>query len=108
ARSQQNILGMFKGNILPKAKEAFELTSTDFQAGTADYVTLITAWRETLQIQLQIAQVESDLGKSMASLERAVGIQLNEHPPTSPPPAEAPLPPPASVGGGPFERREET
>ena len=34
-----------------------------------------------LQVQLQIAQVEAELGKALASLERAVGVQLNEHPP---------------------------
>jgi len=71
AKSQQSILGLFKGSILPKAKEALDLTSTDYQGGTTDYVTLITAWREVLQIELQVAQVESDLGKSLASLERA-------------------------------------
>jgi outer membrane protein TolC len=81
AKSQQNILGLFKGSILPKAKEALDLTATDYQGGTTDYVTLITAWREVLQIELQIAQVESDLGKSLASLERSVGAQINEHPP---------------------------
>lgn len=111
ARSQQNILGMFRGSILPKAKEALDLTSTDYQSGTSDYITLITAWREVLQIELQAAQVESDLGKSLASLERAVGVQLNEHPPAPSQPAAtgpeaAPLPPPPAAGG-PFERREE-
>src|SRR5205823_13430962 len=111
AKSQQNIMGMFRGSILPKAKEALDLTSTDYQGGTTDYVTLITAWREVLQIELQVAQVESDLGKSLASLERAVGVQLNEHPPAPDRPATtelgaAPLPPPPAAGG-PFERREE-
>ena len=46
-------------------------------------MTLITAWREVLQIELQVAQVEAELGKALASLERAVGFQLNEHPPAA-------------------------
>ena len=70
-------------------------------------MTLITAWREVLQIELQVAQVESDLGKSLASLERAVGIQLNEHPPSPTQPEAAPLPPPPAAEGSPFERRAE-
>lgn len=112
ARSQQNILGMFRGSILPKAKEALSLTSTDYQGGTSDYITLITAWREVLQIELQAAQVESDLGKSLASLERAVGVQLNEHPPApnSPElaqPEAAPLPPAPPAGTSPFRQRDE-
>ena len=77
-------------------------------------MTLITAWREVLQIQLQIAQVEAELGKALASLERAVGVQLNAHPPTppSPPtmnPAAVPMgapapPPPTPATLGPFRQ----
>ena len=36
-----------------------------------------------LQVQLQIAQVEAELAKALAALERAVGSQINEHPPRS-------------------------
>jgi outer membrane protein TolC len=103
---------MFRESILPKAKEALDLTSTDYQGGTSDYITLITAWREVLQIELQVAQVESDLGKSLASLERAVGAQLNEHPPAPnsaelPQPEAAPVPPAPPAGVSPFRQREE-
>jgi hypothetical protein len=103
---------LFRGSILPKAKEALDLTSSDYQGGTTDYVTLITAWREVLQVELQVAQVESDLGKSLASLERAVGVEINEHPPApiapeliSAEPASLPPAPPAE--GSPFGRHEE-
>jgi cobalt-zinc-cadmium efflux system outer membrane protein len=46
-----------------------------------DYATVLSAVREALQIELQIAQVEAELGKALASRERAVGCQINEHPP---------------------------
>ncbi len=36
--------------------------------------------REVLQVQLQIAQVEGELGKALAGLERAVGQQISELP----------------------------
>jgi hypothetical protein len=32
-------------------------------------------------VEIQIAQIEAELGKTLASLERAVWTQLNEHPP---------------------------
>ena len=59
------------------------LTSSEYRAASAgvDFLSLVGAWRELLQVELQIAQVESELGKTLASLERAVGAQLNEHPP---------------------------
>ncbi len=49
---------------------------------------------------MQVAQLESALGKSLASLERAVGVQLNEHP-IAPETAPAPAPP-APDEPGPF------
>ena len=77
-------------------------------AGNVDYVTLITAWREVLQIQLQIAQVEAELGKALASLERAVGVPDQRAPAGSPSqPAATPLPPPPAAEGSPFERLTE-
>ena len=33
--------------------------------------------RRLLQVRLQIAQVEAELGKAVASLERAVGVEIN-------------------------------
>ena len=54
------------------------------------YLALV-AWREVLQVQLQVAQVEAERGKSLAGLERAVGRELNQHPP-APPPRPSPTP----------------
>jgi outer membrane protein TolC len=83
ARTQDNVLRLLRHSNLPTARQVLELTAADYKAGNAgvDYLSLISAWREMLQIELQIAQVEAELGKAMASLERAVGAQWNEHPP---------------------------
>jgi cobalt-zinc-cadmium efflux system outer membrane protein len=107
AKAQRDIVGLFRNSIEPKSLLALEAATSDYRTGNVDYVTLITAWREVLQIQLQIAQVEAEIGKAMASLERAVGGQLNEHPPTaastatipSPNPAPNATPPPPSAPG---------
>ena len=79
---------------------------SDYQTAGVDFLTLITAWREVLQIELQVAQYETELGKSLASLERAVGVQLGIHPPSAtgePMPEEAP---PPSEASGPFNLNE--
>jgi outer membrane protein TolC len=86
ARAQRDIIELFRASILPKSEQALSAAASDYRLGNVDYVTLITAWREVLQIQLQVAQVEAELGKALASLERAVGVQLNEHPPAAPAP----------------------
>ena len=46
-----------------------------------DLPTVLSAQRETLTIRVQVAQVEGELGKALASLERAVGCAFNDHPP---------------------------
>ncbi len=110
ARVQQNVLGLLRDSILPRAEQALELAGKDFAAANVDFPTVLSAQRETLQVRVQVAQIEGELGKALASLERAVGCQFNEHPPapttadaatTSP----APLPPPPSTDG-PFRQAE--
>jgi outer membrane protein TolC len=100
AKAQRDIIELFRASILPKSEQALSAAASDYRLGNVDYVTLITAWREVLQIQLQVAQVEAELGKALASLERTVGTQFNEHPPGPAAPANpatAPIPPPSAA-----------
>jgi outer membrane protein, heavy metal efflux system len=106
AKVQQNVLSLLRDSILPRAEQALELAGKDYAAGNVDLPSVLSAQRETLLIQVQIAQIEGELGKALASLERAVGCEFNEHPPAaettesaSPAPA---LPPPPSSTPGPF------
>jgi outer membrane protein TolC len=122
-KAQHDISTLFRSSILPKSVQALEAATSDYRAGNVDYVTLITAWREVLQIQLQLAQVEAELGKALAALERAVGAELVRNPPqasTNPPapapatatstpnsnPNSSPSPPvpPAPGSSGPFQQ----
>jgi outer membrane protein TolC len=103
AQAQRSILGYFQTGILPKAEQALETVTSGYETRIVDFRTLITAWREVLQIRLQIAQVESELGKALASLERAVGAEINAHPPANPTvPEAAPTPPSPPASPGPF------
>lgn len=100
AKAQRDIIDLFQTRILPKSELALKAAASDYRLSNVDYLTLITAWREVLQIQLQVAQVETELGKALASLERAVGAQINAHPPAAPAPNAAgpSAPPPTSPG----------
>jgi outer membrane protein TolC len=104
AKVQQNVIRLLSENNLVAAKRVFELTASEFRTGNAgtDLLGVLASWRDVLQVELQLAQLESELGKTLAGLERAVGVQLNEHPPD---PTAAPTPasaPPPSSGGSPF------
>ena len=96
ARVQQNVLTLLRDSILPRAEQTLELAGKDFALSNVNLPTVLSAQRETLQVQVQIAQIEGELGKALASLERAVGCQFNDHPPTTPPVAD-PLPPPPAT-----------
>jgi outer membrane protein, heavy metal efflux system len=92
ARVQQNVIKLLRKSNLPSARQVLRLTSSEYRANVAgvDFLSVISAWRDLLQVELQIAQVEAELGKTLASLERAVGVQLNEHPPDPSSPAVPP------------------
>jgi outer membrane protein, heavy metal efflux system len=103
ARVQQNVLNLLRDSILPRAEQTLELAGKDFAAGNVDLPTVLSAQRETLQVQVQVAQIEGELGKALASLERAVGCQFNDHPPTpateaTANPTASPPPPPSTTG----------
>jgi outer membrane protein TolC len=100
-RAQQGVLTLLRDSILPRTREAFDLSRSDYAKGNVDYATVQSALREVLQVQIQIAQVEAELGKAVASLERAVGCEINAHPPVpsaaaDSTPMPAPAPPPAA------------
>ena len=98
-KTQQGVLALLRDSILPRTKESFELARSDYAKGNVDYATVLSALREVLQVRLQIAQVEAELGKALAGLERAVGCEINEHPPAAaPPPPAAARPVPAGPG----------
>jgi outer membrane protein TolC len=99
AKAQRETIELLRGSILPRSMEAFEIAKSDYEVAKVDYLTLITAWREVLQIRLQVGQFEAELAKSLASLERTVGLQLNEHPPASPALRGPPAPPPFADPG---------
>jgi outer membrane protein TolC len=109
AKVQQNVLTLLRDSILPRTREVLDLARSDYAKGNVDYATVQSALREVLQIQLQIVGVEAELAKAFAALERAVGSEINEHPPD---PSEAsvaaPAPtttttPPLPVAPGPFQ-----
>jgi outer membrane protein, heavy metal efflux system len=85
AKVQQNVLDLLRDSVLPRTRQSLDLARSDYAKSNVDYATVLSSLRETVQVQLQIAQVEAELAKALAALERAVGTQINESPPAQPP-----------------------
>ncbi len=108
AEAQRDTLDLLENNILPKSEQALEVAQKDYPTGGLDFLTLNTARQEVLRLRVQVARLKADLNRTVAALERAVGVQLNEHPPaptaaSTEAPVDPPQPPPPPSGGaGPF------
>jgi len=101
ARVQQDVLGLLREGILPRAQHTLDLAMSDYQNQNVDIATVLSAQRELLQVEIQVAQVEAELGKALASLERAVGCQINERT-LEPTPAETAATPVPAATANPF------
>jgi outer membrane protein TolC len=78
ARVQQNVLQLLRDMLLPRSRETLELAKSDYARSNVEIGVLLSAMREVLKLQVQIAQVEAELGKALALLERAVGTELSQ------------------------------
>lgn len=102
AEGRREVLDLFRGAYLPRSRQALEVATSDYVSGRLDFLSLITAWREVLQVELQIARYEAELGRALADLERAVGTQLASGPPVAIPEDGTDEPPPPIDEEGPF------
>ncbi len=75
-KTQQGVLALLRDSIAPRTLDAFDLARSDYAKANVDYGTVQSALREKLQVSLQIAMVEAELGRAIATLERAVGCEL--------------------------------
>jgi len=73
AKSQQDLLTLFREDILPKARQTLEVSSQAYNTGEVDFLTLVDNWRELLRYEVSFLRLEASLGQSLAELERVIG-----------------------------------
>ena len=81
AKVQESVLTLLRDSVEPRTRQTLELARSDYAKANVDYATVLSALREVLQVQLQIAQVRAELGKALAGLDAQVGRQINERTP---------------------------
>jgi outer membrane protein TolC len=96
-QSQQDLLTLFREDILPKARQTLEVSRQAYNVGQVDFLQLIDNWRELLRFKISYYRLEASLRQTVATLERTVGgitgpVMANPIP--APPGVPPPLPPP--------------
>ncbi len=80
------MLDLFREDILPKARQTFEVSSQAYNVGEVDFMQLIDNWRQLLRYEVTFRQLEASFRQTLAELERVVGgfsVQISEAVPES-------------------------
>ena len=73
AHSHQDLLTLFREDILPKAQHTLEVSSGAYNTGEVDFLQLIDNWRQLLRYQVSFYRLEASSHQVMAQLERVIG-----------------------------------
>ncbi len=91
ARSQEDLLALFRQSILPKARQTLDVSTRAYSVGEVDFLQLIDNWRQLLRYEIAEKRLQATLRQTLASLERVVGgARVSAQ--FAAPPAEAPQP----------------
>jgi outer membrane protein, heavy metal efflux system len=71
--SQQEMVRLFRDEIVPKADQTVRASSEAYRTGDVDFLQLVDNWRQQLRFQLALERQETQLRQTLAALERAVG-----------------------------------
>jgi len=74
--TQQRQAFLLRDVIIPEARQTVEASLSGYRAGEVDFLTLVDNWRQLLDFQLMYQADLSELERSFAELEEAVGYGL--------------------------------
>lgn len=74
----QQQMDLFEDTLLPQAEQALRSTEAAYSTGTLGVLELLDSERVLLNVRLGLMQFRSDYMKSLAEMERAVGLPFPE------------------------------
>lgn len=77
-RSQQELAQLFANTIIPQAEQTYHVSQASYTAGTNDFLYVIDNWRKWLVFTIQYYRSLGELERSVADLEQAIGLSLQE------------------------------
>jgi len=75
--TQQRQAALLRDVILPEARQTVEASLSGYRAGEVDFLTLVDNWRKLLDFKLMYQSNLSELERSFAELEEAVGFDFD-------------------------------
>lgn len=79
-RDAQRRIDLYQNGLIPKARQALQVSLQDFEAGLGGYLEVIDAQRMLLEFQLALERAEADKAQGLAEVEGLVGRFLEENP----------------------------
>lgn len=70
------LLRLHEQGLLPQATLALESSLSTYQVGKVEFLTVLTAVRRALDIELRYYELLTDYQKSLAAIERYTGVEL--------------------------------
>jgi outer membrane protein TolC len=77
-RDAERRIELYAYTLLPKARQAFEVTEDAFTAGDASFLDLIDTQRTLLEFELSYERALADQSTRLAQLETLVGVDLTQ------------------------------
>lgn len=78
-RESEHVLSLYHNRLLPLAEENLEAAQSDYEAGSGNFLDLISAEKNLMQTRLQREQALADYHRRLAALEHIVGGTLLAH-----------------------------
>jgi len=72
-KSEQDLLTLFREDIIPKSRQTLAVSSSAYNVGEVDFLQLIDNWRLLLRYEISQLRLEASLQQTLAKLERLVG-----------------------------------
>lgn len=74
--AQQHTLHVLDNELIPQARQNYEVALTTYQIGNSDFTTLIDHWRRWLDFEQMRHRETVDLELAFSDLQREIGLQL--------------------------------
>lgn len=65
---------IYSERIIPRTEDALKVSLADYRGKKTDFSSVIETYRELLQLQIQLARLDTSLAATIAQVERTIGI----------------------------------